>query len=74
MLDQIAMAHRDLEVGDRDPGVFARDRLGSSALPALDRIDQVGVLAVGDDQDVAGGRDLSLAAARTRSGRRTEAR
>ena len=63
-LEHLAVAQHDLEVGQRDARVLAGERLGASALAALDRLDQPLVMAVGDDQDLR-----ETPAARPRSAR-----
>ena len=54
------MLHHDVEVGQRQACVLAGQALGALALAALDRIDEADVVAVGDDEDVARGRQLGL--------------
>ena len=58
--EQAVAAEHDLEVGQRQPGMLAGDALGSSALAPGNRLDQPQMLAVCDDQDLAGLRQLSV--------------
>ena len=59
-LEHLAVAQHDLQVGQRDSRVLAGERLGASTLPALDRLDQPLVVAVGDHEDLSRLRQLGL--------------
>ena len=75
-VQHLAVLDHDLEVGQRQPGVLAGQALGPRALTTLDRVDQARVVAVGDDQDVPGRRQLGLSedeCARPREGQRHDA-
>lgn len=62
------VSQRELEVGERQVRMLTREAFGPHALTALDRLDQPGVMTVGDHQDLARLRELGLCEHERRAG------